>query len=47
MANANLAGWSRTAASVGLAGFLAFTGHTGWAIFFVLLALALGVVGSK
>jgi hypothetical protein len=36
--------WSAAAVAVGVAGFMAFTGHGGWAIFFGVLAVVLAIL---
>lgn len=36
--------WSAAAVSIGVAGFMAFTGHTGWAIFFGILGIILAAL---
>jgi len=40
----NIAGWSGTAVSVLVAGFMAYTGHPGWAVTFGILAIALAII---
>lgn len=40
----NLSGWSGVAVSIGVAGFMAYTGNTGWAWFFGVLALIIAVI---
>ena len=44
LGNINLSGWSGVAVSVGIAGFMAFTEHSGWAIFFAGLAFLIAIV---
>lgn len=42
--NVNLSGWSGVAVAIGIAGFMAFTGHAGWAWFFGILGIIIAVI---
>ncbi|MBI3623241.1 hypothetical protein HY212_04150 [Candidatus Pacearchaeota archaeon] len=40
----NASRWSASAVSVGVAGFMAFTGHGWWAFGFIILAIVIAII---